>query len=182
MTTKTGARAGGWTAQKKTMRLESTPKVRDKAAWSHMRARGAFVVVGAAGMRLSLARLAFWSYRWRPMFSFCHADHNHLSDRELILHVLANQKLIHMALSDIQKQNDALLAAVKAEDTVIDSAVVLITGFSKQLADLQAQLAAAIAANDPVATQAVADSMAATVADINAKTTALGDAVAGTPA
>lgn len=86
-------------------------------------------------------------------------------------------------LADIQAQNTALLAAVKEEDTVIDSAVVLITGFAKQLTDLQTQLAAAIAANDPTAIQAVADSLASTVTDVTAKKMALADAVqANTPA
>lgn len=86
-------------------------------------------------------------------------------------------------LADIQASNTALIAAVKDEDTVIDSAVVLITGFAKQLTDLQAQLAAAIASNDPVAIQAVSDSLTATAADVTAKKTALAAAVAAnTPA
>lgn len=102
---------------------------------------------------------------------------------DLLKQILANQKTIMGTLADIQKQNTALIAAVKDEDTVIDSAVVLITGFATTLKGIQDQLAAAIAANDPVATQAVADSLGATVDDINAKKTALAGAVAaGTPA
>lgn len=87
-------------------------------------------------------------------------------------------------LADIQTQNTALLAAVTDEDTAVDSAIVLITGLVKQISDLQAQLAAAIASNDPVALQAVADSLASTVADVTAKKTALAAAVAAntTPA
>lgn len=86
-------------------------------------------------------------------------------------------------LKTIQDQNTALIAAVTAEDTQIDSTIVLIKGLNQSLADLQAQLAKAIAANDPAAIQAVSDSMAATVADVTAKTKALADAsVANTPA
>ncbi len=87
-------------------------------------------------------------------------------------------------LDVIQAQNEALMAAVAAEDTVIDSAVTLITGFGTTLAALQQQLADAIAnGNDPAAVQAVADSIGATVTDINAKKDALAAAVsANTPA
>lgn len=106
---------------------------------------------------------------------------NH-SERELLLHIAQTQTKIMATLKDIQDQNTALLAAVQAEDSVVDSAVVLINGFSKQLSDLQAQLAAAIAGNDPTAIQAVSDSMASTVSDINAKTTALSTAVAANTA
>jgi hypothetical protein len=92
-------------------------------------------------------------------------------------------KTIMGTLKDIQDANTALTAAVAAEDTVIDSAVVLIKGFGAKLTDLETQLAAAIAANDPAAIQAVADSLTATNADLTAKTQALADAVAaGTPA
>jgi hypothetical protein len=96
----------------------------------------------------------------------------------LLAEILQNQKTIMASLKDIQDQNTALIAAVKDEDTVIDSAVVLIGGFAKQLTDLQAQLAAAIAANDPAALQAVADSLGNTAADVTAKKQALADAVA----
>lgn len=86
-------------------------------------------------------------------------------------------------LADIQVQNAALIAAVAAEDTVIDSAVTLIGGFGSQLTALQEQLAAAVAANDPTAIQGVVDSMGSTISDINAKKDALAAAVtANTPA
>ncbi len=75
----------------------------------------------------------------------------------------------------IQKENtimaalDDLKAAVAAEDTVIDSAVVLLQG-------LKAALDAAIASGNPAALTALS-------ADIGAKTKALSDAVvANTPA
>lgn len=86
-------------------------------------------------------------------------------------------------LKDIQDQNVALIQAVADEDTVIDSAVVLIEGFGSTLADIKAQLAAAIAANDPAAIQAVADSLTNTIADVTAKKQQLADAItANTPA
>ena len=86
-------------------------------------------------------------------------------------------------LADIQAQNTALIAAVKAEDDVVDSAIVLINGQVATLADIKAQLAAAIASNDPAALQAVADSIGASVTDITAKKDALAAAVAAnTPA
>lgn len=88
------------------------------------------------------------------------------------------------ALADIQAQNAALIAAVTAEDTVIGSAETLIAGFGTIITGLQTQLAAALAnGNDPVAVQAVVDSMGNTITDINAQKTALAASVAaGTPA
>jgi len=86
-------------------------------------------------------------------------------------------------LTTIQAQNDALIANVSALDTVEASAVELLTKLNEGNAALQKELADAIAANDPAAIQAVSDSMAASNADIAAKTQALADAVkANTPA
>ncbi len=100
-----------------------------------------------------------------------------------VIIVQSNQIQIMATLADIQAQNTALIAAVKDEDTVIDSATVLIEGQVKSLADLKTQLDAAIAANTPAALQAVSDSIGSTITDITAKKTALAAAVAaGTPA
>lgn len=97
--------------------------------------------------------------------------------------ILKKLEQIMATLADIQAQNEQLVAAVAAEDTVIDGAVTLIQGVAAQISDLKDQLAAAIANNDPVAMQAVVDSMTATNADITAKTSALAAAVAAnTPA
>lgn len=86
-------------------------------------------------------------------------------------------------IADVKAANDTLAAAVTAQDTVVDSAVVLVNGFNGKLVALQAQLDAAIAANDPVATQAVSDAIAAESADITTRTAALAAAVAqNTPA
>ena len=124
-----------------------------------------------------------------------------MSEKDLLLTIIQNQQIImdqnasefHFlktkteqimaTLADIQAQNTALIAAVTAEDTVIDSAVVLITGFGTTLAGLQKQLSDALASNDPTATQAVVYVMGTTITDINAKKDALAAAVAaGTPA
>jgi len=77
-----------------------------------------------------------------------------------------NQRTLKMAAT-----LDDLVAAVAAENTVIDSAITLLNGVS-------AQLAAAIAANDPAKIQAVLD-------NVNAEKAKLAAAVAantGTPA
>jgi hypothetical protein len=89
---------------------------------------------------------------------------------------------IMATLADIQASNTALTAAVAVEDTVIDGAITLINGLNGQIAALTTQLAAA--GTDPVALQAVVDSMKATTADLTAKTTALAAATVtntGTP-
>lgn len=111
-----------------------------------------------------------------------HHHHFHLPGADettkLLREILAKQETIMATLADIQAQNKALQDAVAAEDKVVNSAVVLINGFTGQLSDLQSQLAAAIAANDPTAIQAVSDSMAATVTDVTTNTAALATAVA----
>lgn len=108
--------------------------------------------------------------------------HNHYAfdDAKILdkLHlILTNQTKIMADIKDIQAQNDALITAVKDEDTVIDSAVALIQGFAATLQTLKDELAAALASNDPAASQAVVDSMGATITDINAKKQQLADAV-----
>jgi hypothetical protein len=85
--------------------------------------------------------------------------HNH-SDQELLLRILHHQEKIMASL-------DALTKAVTAEDTVIDSALVLIQGMADQIKNLQP-------------TQAAIDALAA---DVQAKSDALAAAVAAnTPA
>lgn len=48
------------------------------------------------------------------MFTFCHADHHHLSDRELILKVLENQNHMSQAISDFAAKQDAHNTAISA--------------------------------------------------------------------
>lgn len=72
---------------------------------------------------------------------------------------------------------DALVAAIAAEDTVIDSAVTLINGFAGQL---KAAIAAALAGG---ATAAELAPLSTLLTDVQSKTTALSAAVvANTPA
>jgi len=66
---------------------------------------------------------------------------------------------------------DALVADVAAEDTVVDSAIALINGFSKRLSD---GIAAALAGG---ATAAELAPLTALDTDLKAKTQALADAV-----
>lgn len=113
----------------------------------------------------------------------CEANTDIKKILETVLLIIQKLQTMSGTLADIQASNATLLAAVAAEDTVIDSAVVLINGFATTLSDIQAQLAAAIAASDPAAIQAVADSLGATAADVTAKSAALAAAVsANTPA
>lgn len=94
------------------------------------------------------------------MFSFSHAEHHGLSDRDLLIHILQNQKLIMSQLTDLQ-------SAVAAEDQVIASAVTLINGLAAEIAALPAD-------------QAAIDALAA---DVKARSADLAAAVAsGTPA
>ncbi len=80
--------------------------------------------------------------------------------KELLKQILHNQNKIMATLQDVQD-------AVTAEDTVIDSAIVLLQGLAQQIADLKPN-------------QAAIDALAA---DVKAKSDALAAAVtANTPA
>lgn len=107
-------------------------------------------------------------------------DETIISNQSLILN---NQSKIMAQLTDIQAANATLITNVAALDTVEESVVTLLNTVVGQNKDLATQLVAAIASNDPVAMQAVVDSMNASNADLAAKTQALADAVAqNTPA
>jgi hypothetical protein len=88
------------------------------------------------------------------------------------------------SVQNVKDQVTALQASVAHESDVNASILLLVKGFPPILADLQAQLAAAIANGaDPVELQAVVDQMAAAGATIDANAQALTDAtVAGTDA
>ena len=102
-------------------------------------------------------------------FYIHHEPHEHhhaqpdLAEVIRLLHIVINKEV------EMAGELAALQAAVAAEDTVIDSAIVLLQG-------IKAALDAAIASNDPAALSALS-------ADIGTKTQALSDAiVANTPA
>lgn len=86
-------------------------------------------------------------------------------------------------VADIKAQVDVLTTKVTTEETAIDGVVTLLNGLTAIIADLRSQLAAAIAANDPAAIQAVADALGALGTKVDADKQKLGDAVtANTPA
>jgi|SRR5882762_338415 len=83
----------------------------------------------------------------------------------------ADDHVIRLLKEIIQKENTIMAtmqdvaAAVAAESTVDDSIIVLLNGIAQQLKD-------ALAANDPVALQAVVDGIHANTAKIQAAVTA----------
>lgn len=92
-------------------------------------------------------------------------------------------KKIMSTLADVQAKVVQLTQKVTDETSVIESAITLIGGFNQTLADIKQQLADAIAQNDPVAMQAVVDSIDQTIVSIDTEKAKLADAVvAGTPA
>lgn len=83
---------------------------------------------------------------------------------------------IHMELKKMTEALDRLRADVAAENTVIDSAVIMINGISKQIHDaVDAAVAAGAKSSDVAALTALAD-------DVEAKSAALSAAVAANTA
>lgn len=99
------------------------------------------------------------------MFHFVHQHHCHLSDRELIIHVLENQKHIMSKISEFaEKQN--------AHNTAIDAAIDGLAEDNKALTELIATLqnsAGTISAED----QATLDALEARTATQAEKLAAL---------
>ena|ERR1035437_4573698 len=88
---------------------------------------------------------------------------------EIHIHVHSDTRMDYLLriLQSMSPQLEALSAAVAAEGTVIESAVVLLTGLSRQITDLK---------NDPAALQTLSD-------QVKAESDALAAAVlANTPA
>jgi hypothetical protein len=96
---------------------------------------------------------------------------------------LTAQEIIDMAtIADVQAGIAALTKSVAANGDAEASATQLLTTLSTQLGALTTQLAAAIAANDPVATQAALDALTAQKNAIDTQATAMAAAVvANTP-
>ncbi len=89
--------------------------------------------------------------------------------------ILINQELTMIDTSKI-------LASVAAEKTKVDSLIALANGQSATMKDLSAQLAAAIAANDPAALAKVQADLDQASTDLDAETAAVGAAIdANTP-
>lgn len=86
-------------------------------------------------------------------------------------------------VADIKAKLDDLAARIAALESVEDSVVALLNGLTAIIADLKAQLATAIANNDPAALQAVVDGLDALSSKVDADKQKLGDAAsANTPA
>jgi ABC-type transporter Mla subunit MlaD len=102
-----------------------------------------------------------------------------MHQREIItLITQLNRKFDHMALDLTRLIKD--ISDLKTTDASI---LALITAFVAQIKDLSAQLAAAIAANDPAAQAAVQAQLDALAADVEGETAALSKAVVeNTPA
>jgi|SRR5882757_5488175 len=86
-------------------------------------------------------------------------------------------KNISMNIKDIQDKIAELTQQVAAETEVEKSAITLISGFGTTLAGLKQQLADALAANDPVAIQAVVDSITAVETTLSTSSADLAAAV-----
>lgn len=96
--------------------------------------------------------------------------------------IIKNQLKMEKTLADIQADLTALQQSVAAENSVIDSAVTLINGFGKMIADLKQQLADALATEDQAAIQQVVANMEQLKLDIDAKSQSLASSVtANTP-
>jgi hypothetical protein len=95
---------------------------------------------------------------------------------EMLGESLDNQESIMIDTSKI-------IAAVSAEKTKVDSLIALANGQAASMKDLAAQLAAAIAANDPAAMAQVQADLDKAADDLGTETKAVSDAIdANTPA
>lgn len=90
---------------------------------------------------------------------------------------IKNQLTIMKTLADIQADLASLQQSVQAENSVIDSAITLINGFGKMIADLKQQLADALALNDQEALQQVVANMEQLKLDIDAESQTLASSV-----
>ena len=96
-----------------------------------------------------------------------------------------NEKVEIMAttVKDLQVMITTLVENVAKESNIVTAATTAIQGLTTQQAELNRQLQEAIAANDPVALQEVANSLVAINDEVIAKTAMLATAIpANTPA
>ena len=100
-----------------------------------------------------------------------------------IKNIQKKENTMSTLIDDLTAKTAALVADVKANGDVVQSAVLAIKGLTDQQAILSKQLADAIASNDPTAIQAAADAIAAQNDLIVSQTQALAAAIpANTPA
>lgn len=74
--------------------------------------------------------------------------------------------------ADINAKIATLLDKVQANTDATAAVATYVQGLKDQLTDVQAQLAAAIAANDPTALQGASDALDAVIANVDADTVA----------
>jgi hypothetical protein len=100
-----------------------------------------------------------------------------------MLTAIYNQGAKIMAtLADIKAEIATLTADVTAETTAEQSAITLLGGLSAQITNLSAQLATALANDDPAGLQAASDALTALGTNVTTNTAALAQAVtANTP-
>lgn len=99
-----------------------------------------------------------------------------------LLHRLIRKDTIEMStLADIQNQSAQILAKATAEADALTAIAGAVDGYKAQLADIQAQLEAALANGDQAGIDAASASMAAAIQQIDANAVAEA-ALAGTPA
>jgi biotin carboxylase len=111
-----------------------------------------------------------------------HDDGDGSANRHLFEQILAHIRSVDMNVKDIQASIDTLGQKVTALETVEASTVTLLNGLSATIAQLKEQLAAAVAANDPVAVQAAIDALGALGQKVDTDSQTLADAVtANTP-
>lgn len=104
----------------------------------------------------------------------------------ILAHIIALQaqgSTVMATLADIQAKLASLTASVANETSIDQSIITLVQGLAAQIAALKDQLAAAIAANDPAALQAVVDGLGSVQTTIDSNAQKIADAVtANTPA
>ncbi len=87
-----------------------------------------------------------------------------------ILPRLQQLENLMITAADFKAKTDALLASVQANTDQTNSIVQYVQGLKAQLTDLQAQLAAAVAANPTPDLQAASDALDGAIASIDADT------------
>lgn len=97
--------------------------------------------------------------------------------------ILTQVGALMATVADVKTAIDNVVAKTTSEETTLNSAMTLLNGLSAIIADLKAQLAAALASADPAALQAAVDAVNALGVKIDADKQALANAVvANTPA
>lgn len=98
-----------------------------------------------------------------------------------LIHKLDHMENVMATAADVKAKTDALLTRVQANTDATSSVVTYVAGLKAQLTDIQAQLAAALAAGDQTSIDAASDALDTAITSIDADTVAEA-ALANTPA